>query len=303
MNVNAVLRLLAVMLLWASCFPLITIGLDLAPHLAFAAMRAALAGLCLLVLGVLLHHPVPSGRRSWFLIALTALGSTTLGFFGMFHAAEYVSPGVATVIANAQPLLTAILAHAFLAERLRVFGGIGLITGFAGIVAISWPGFVAADESRYALGLGYISVAATGVAIGNIAIKRLSGEADAIMAMGFQLMLGAVPLALLSTSTEDLSSLAWSTEFVVILLLLSLFGTALAFWLWFTALERAELSRANAFTFLVPLFGLAIGSAFFQERLSGIQAGGVVLVLIGIMLVQRNGVTTIARTHAPDRND
>lgn len=45
MPIAAALRLLVVMGLWAACFPLITIGLDLVPHLAFAAMRAALAGL------------------------------------------------------------------------------------------------------------------------------------------------------------------------------------------------------------------------------------------------------------------
>ena len=39
MTIGAAFRLLVVMVLWAACFPLITIGLDLAPHLAFAALR------------------------------------------------------------------------------------------------------------------------------------------------------------------------------------------------------------------------------------------------------------------------
>src|SRR3546814_6697573 len=103
MTVGVSLRLLTVMVLWASCFPLITIGLDLAPHLAFAAMRAALAGLCLVAFGAVFNRPVPRGARSWGLIALVGLGATSLGFLGMFHAAEFVSPGLATVIANAQP--------------------------------------------------------------------------------------------------------------------------------------------------------------------------------------------------------
>lgn len=38
MTVGAALRLMAAMGLWAGCFPLITIGLGLVPHLAFAAM-------------------------------------------------------------------------------------------------------------------------------------------------------------------------------------------------------------------------------------------------------------------------
>jgi drug/metabolite transporter (DMT)-like permease len=68
---------------------------------------------------------------------------------------------------------------------------------------------------------------------------------------------------------------------------LSVLGTSLPFWLWFVALERVELNRANAFTFLVPILGLAIGAALFDERLAWIQAVGVVLVLTGILLVQR----------------
>jgi drug/metabolite transporter (DMT)-like permease len=274
--------------LWAACFPLITIGLDLAPHLAFAAMRAALAGACLLALGAVFRRPVPQGPRSWALVAVVAFGATTLGFLGMFHAAEFVSPGLATVIANAQPLLAAVLAHAFLGERLMVFGKAGLASGLAGIAAIAWPGLASGDIQGYTLGIAYVALAAGGVATGNIAIKRLTGQVDAVMAMGFQLLIGAAPLALLSMLTEDVSSLAWSTEFVLVLVVLSVFGTSLAFWLWFAALEQVDLNRANAFTFLVPLFGLALGAAFFEERLGWVQAAGAVLVLTGIFLVQRD---------------
>ena len=288
MTIGAALRLLVVMGLWASCFPLITMGLDLAPHLAFAAMRAALAGLCLLALGAASRRPIPRDPLSWALVAVVALGSTTLGFLGMFHAAEFVSPGLATVIANAQPLLAAVLAHALLGERVMVFGKAGLLAGFAGIVAIAWPGFASDDVQVQALGVAYIALAATGVAAGNIAIKRLTGRADAIMAMGLQLLIGAAPLALLSLFTEDVSSLAWSIELVLVLVVLAVPGTSLAFWLWFEALERVELNRANAFTFLVPLFGLAVGAAFFEERLGWIQAAGAGLVVLGIVLVHHD---------------
>lgn len=290
MTVGVALRLLAAMGLWAGCFPLVTIGLGLAPHLAFAAMRAALAGLCLLLLGAFFRRPVPSGGRIWGLIVLVALGATTLGFLGMFHAAEFVSPGVATVIANAQPLLVAILAPIFLGERLKATGKTGLIAGFAGVIAIAWPGL--ASGSGYALGIAYAALAAAGEAVGRVAMKRLPDDVDAMMAMGFQLVLGAAPLAVLSVSTEDLSSLTWSVEFLVLLIVLSVFGTALPFWLWFAALKQVELNRANAFTFLVPLMGLAISAAFFNERLGWVEVAGAALILMGVALVQRDAKAT-----------
>lgn len=300
MTFRVALRLLAVMVLWAACFPLITLGLDLAPHLAFAAMRAALAGLCLLALGAFFRRPVPQGARSWALIALVGFGATSLGFLGMFHAAEFLSPGLATVIANTQPLLSAVLAHAFLGERLMAVGKIGLIAGLAGIAAIAWPGLTADGVTGYGLGIAYVALAATGVSIGNIAIKRLTGQVDAIMAMGFQLLIGAAPLALMSMLTEDVSSLTWSTDFVLVLIVLAVFGSSLPFWLWFAALAQVELNRANAFTFLVPIFGLAIGAAFFEERLNWIQAVGVTLVLTGIVLAQRDAKTVAKDSIALD---
>ena len=224
MTIRVALSLLIVMGLWASCFPLITIGLDLAPHLAFAAMRAVLAGLCLIATAVLLRRPLPRGGRIWALLLLVGLGSTSLGFLGMFHAAEFVSPGLATVIANTQPLLAAILAHVVLGEKLTARGEIGLIIGFIGIIGMGSAGLVSGAIRGYALGIAYISLAAVGVAVGNVTIKHLSDEIDATMAMGLQLLLGAAPLALLSALTEDFSSVAWSGEFVIILVTLSVFG-------------------------------------------------------------------------------
>lgn len=288
MSVGVVLRLVAVMALWAACFPLITIGLELAPHLAFAAMRALLAGLCLLLLGVLLGRPVPRSLRSWALIALVGLGATSLGFLGMFHAAEFVSPGLATVVANTQPILAAVLGHAILGERLGAAGKAGLMVGLAGIATIAWPGLATGEIRGYALGIAYVVLAAVGVSVGNVAIKRLTGQVDAVMAMGLQMLIGAAPLALVSILTEDVASLAWSTEFALVLVTLSVFGSALVFWLWFSALEKVDLSRANAFTFLVPIFGLAVGAALFDERLGWLQGVGVALVLSGIALVQRD---------------
>jgi len=295
MTIYAALRLLAVMVLWAACFPLITIGLDLAPHLAFAALRAALAGLCLIALGALCGRSIPVGGRSWILIVVVGLGATSMGFFGMFHAAEFVSPGLATVIANVQPIIAAVLAHVFLGERLKAIGKIGLAVGLAGIAVIALPGLAADHIQGYSLGIAYVVLAATGVSVGNVAIKRLTGQVDPVMAMGFQLLIGAVPLALLSMSTEDVSSLAWSMDFLFVLVALSVLGSSLAFWLWFEALEQVSLNRANAFTFLVPIFGLMIGAAFFSERLEAVQIVGVVLVLSGILLVQRDAGSIVRR--------
>lgn len=288
--------LVVVMFLFALCYPLITLGLDFSPHLSFAALRALVAGAALALVAWLLRCPVPRSLRAWAALTAIGFGTTSLGFLGMFHAAEFVSPGLATVITNGQPLIAAILAHLFLRERLRPAQRLGLLLGFLGIIVISLPQLGDPTRTGLALGVAYVILAACGVAVGNVLMKALGGRLDPLVAMAAQTLLGAVPLAVAAVLREQPSAIVWSLTFIASLLGLALFGTALAYWLWFTLLERVPLSRANAFTFLTPFIGFALGVAFFGER-PGVSAFiGLLLAAAGVLLVARGGSVSAGGT-------
>jgi drug/metabolite transporter (DMT)-like permease len=284
---RSVLQLIVVMLLWAACFPLITVGIGYAPHMTFAAMRASIAGTVLVFAAVVLRRPAPSSIRVWTILGLIGLGATTLGFLGMFHAAEFVSPGIATVIANTQPLLAAVPAQVFLGERLDRRGQAALVLGFVGVLLLTMPQMLGPGGGTYRIGLGYIVLAALGITMSNLLIKRLAGEIDSVMAMGLQMLIGSLPLWLTAVFLERGETTVWSLEFAVALLALSLVGTSLAYWLWCATLARVELNRANVFAFLVPMFGLAIGGLWFGERLETLQLLGIGLTIVGAGLVLR----------------
>lgn len=289
MSLTTTTKIVMAMLLWALCFPLITAGLQYSPHLTFATLRAVLAGVALVLIAIFLRRPIPHGRRTWLTLCVVGVGATSLGFVGMFHAAEFVSPGLATVVANAQPLLAAMLGVAWLGERLAKVGWGGLLIGFAGILVIALPQLANEVQDGTAIGFAYIVLAAVGVTISNVAIKSIAGEVDGLFAMGFQMLIGSVPLAVAALLLEDQSAIQWTSVFVVSLLGLALFGSALVYWLWFSVLEVVELNRAIVFSFLVPIFGLTIGALFFGERLSAVQLFGILLVIVGISFVNLNG--------------
>lgn len=289
MSLTTTTKIVMAMLLWALCFPLITAGLQYSPHLTFATLRAVLAGVALVLIAIFLRRPIPHGRRTWLTLCVVGVGATSLGFVGMFHAAEFVSPGLATVVANAQPLLAAMLGVAWLGERLAKVGWGGLLIGFAGILVIALPQLENEVQDGTAIGFAYIVLAAVGVTISNVAIKSIAGEVDGLFAMGFQMLIGSVPLAVAALLLEDQSAIQWTSVFVMSLLGLALFGSALVYWLWFSVLEVVELNRAIVFSFLVPIFGLTIGALFFGERLSAVQLFGILLVIVGISFVNLNG--------------
>lgn len=294
MGVATIAQIIFVMLLWAACYPLITLGIAFAPHLTFAALRAILAGVALTALALALRRPLPRGRRIWAMLIVVGAGATSLGFLGMFHAAEFVSPGIATVIANTQPLLAAGLAGIVLKERLTARGKAGLAFGFAGILVIASPQLFAGGQDNYILGIAYIVLAAVGVTVSNVAIKRIAGNVDALMAMGLQLLIGSVPLAVAAWATEEPTTVRWSLAFIGALLALGLLGSALAYWLWFSVLAKVPLNRANAFSFLVPVFGLTMGVLLYGESLDWPQMVGIALAILGVGLVTRHGTKPAA---------
>ncbi len=278
-------KIIAAMLLWAACFPLITIGITLAPHLSFATLRAVIAGLVLVGLACALRRPFPRGLRVWASLSVMGIGATSLGFLGMFHAAEFVSPGIATVIANTQPLLAAGLGAVVLGERLSARGKAGLFVGFLGIVVIAAPRLLAGGQDSYLIGMAYIVLAALGITFSNVMIKKIAGQIDPLMAMGMQFLIGSVPLAIAAGLTEDPGAIQWSFTFIVILLALALFGSALVYVLWMSVLEKVPLYQANAFSFLVPVFGLTMGMLFFGETLDLTKLIGITLAIFGVVLV------------------
>ncbi|MEJ8568839.1 DMT family transporter [Elongatibacter sediminis] len=274
-----------VMFLWAVCFPLINVGLRNSPPMAFAGLRASLSGLVLIAVAQWLKRPAIPDRSAWGGLAVVGFTATSLGFYGMFYGGGRVSPGLATVIANTQPLIASALAWVFLQERLSTFQRWGLVAGFGGIVLIGAPNLSGADSQIQ--GIAFILVAAIGIAVSNVMLKSLAGRVDVLRAMGWQLLIGALPLAILAFAIEDVSAVNWSTGFIINLLALSVLGTSMAFALWFALLDRATLSQLNAYTFLTPIFGLFMGVIFFAESLHALELAGIGLSLLGIYAVNR----------------
>lgn len=281
---NNVLAIILVMVLWAICYPLIVMGLNFAPHITFAAMRASIAGVLLLIVAGFLGEKQPQKPMQWLYLMLIGLGATTFGFYGMFHASEFVSPGVATVITNIQPMLTAILALWWLQESINKNEIAAVILGFIGVVIIATSDAKQGSTINI-IGLSYVAVAVVGLSVSNVLIKKITGKINALVAMGWQLVFGSLILWVVALVTESQAQINWNFQFLTSLISLSVFGTALAYWLWFRVLENVDLVFANSFSFLVPAFGLILGMAFFNEIIGGQVAIGIVIIFIGIILV------------------
>lgn len=289
--------MILVTILWAICFPFITLGLPDAPPLLFAALRAFLAGGLLVVVAKLQSG---SNARAFKIrnpvrLGLIGMSYTAMGFGGMFLGAGHLSPGLATILAGTQPLIAAAIAAGWLGETLQIKGIVGLFLGFLGVALLSLSGF-GGNNDGYLWGIIWVLMAAIGTAIGNILLKKEAGGSIAAP-MAIQLLLGGGMLLFASAMAGERWDVAWTLRFTGSLLILSALATAVMIVVWFRLLARAPLNRLNVFSFLTPVFGLMIGFLFFEERLQAVQIVGALVTLCGVALMQgKNAVDAMVDT-------
>jgi drug/metabolite transporter (DMT)-like permease len=78
-----------------------------------------------------------------------------------------------------------------------------------------------------------------------------------------------------------------------------IFGSALAYGLFFYFAASGSLTSLSALTFLTPVFALVFGNLFLTELLSPIECCGVALTLVSIYLINQRDVLAAKFGRAP----
>jgi len=273
--------------------------------LFMAGMRLAPAGVLVLLVGWLLRRPQPKGWQAWAWIALFALidGAMFQGFLaeGLVHTGA----GLGSVMIDSQPLAVALLASWLFSDRIGLWGWVGLGFGVAGISLLGLPtewitgifqrgslpdglelgtGLL---ESLFQNGQWLMLLASMSMAVGTVCMRYVSRYADPITATGWHMILGGVPLFALSAFGEiDQFSRLQGPEWLA-LGYSTIFGSAVAYGLFFYFASHGSLTSLSSLTFLTPVFALLFGSLFLNEVLTTVQWFGVGLTLVSIYLINQ----------------
>jgi drug/metabolite transporter (DMT)-like permease len=125
------------------------------------------------------------------------------------------------------------------------------------------------------------------MAVGTVTIRYVCRHADPVSATGWHMIIGGIPLFALSAGLEsgqwaDISLSGWMSMAYA-----TIFGSAIAYGLFFFFASSSNLTSLSALTFLTPVFALLFGNLILSEVLSPIQWTGVSLTLVSIYLVNQ----------------
>ncbi|HBE20997.1 MAG TPA: EamA family transporter [Cyanobacteria bacterium UBA11149] len=293
-----ILGLIAPFFLWGTAMVAMKGVIPNTTPLFMAGFRLLPAGILVLVAATIMGRPQPKGWAAWLWISFFALVDGTLFQGFLAEGLVKTSAGLGSVMIDSQPIAVAILSCVLFGEIIGLWGSLGLGIGTLGIGLIGLPnswtiGFLHGDglnfdfsiEGLFEHGEWLMLLAALSMAVGTVTIRFVSRYADPVTATGWHMVLGGLPLFALSGMWESQQWVNIDLGGWIALGYSTIFGSAIAYGLFFYFASSGNLTSLSALTFLTPIFALFFGKLFLSEVLTPIQWIGVGLTLISIYLI------------------
>ena len=198
------------------------------------------------------------------------------------YATVTLHAGFTSLLAAATPLFTAVIALAFMGQRINLRVAAGLAIGvLAVIVLVGWSPLEPGITTLLAVAAGLGAPASYAVA-GNYVRAKLADVPPLELATGM-LTTGALvvlPVALLTgmPATPQLDGL-------VALIAVGTVSTAFAWPIFFRVLRRTTPVAASTVTFIVPAFGVVWSAILLAEPVGAGLLIGFGLILLSLVLV------------------
>jgi drug/metabolite transporter (DMT)-like permease len=265
---------------WASAFAGIRAGLEAYGPGEVALLRLLVASAALALYALWVRMRMPEARD----LPMIALG----GFlaFALYHVAlNYgeltVSSGPAALLVNTAPIFTALLATAFLGERLRFWGWAGMFVSFFGAALI---GLGEGGGLRIAPGTFLILVSAVAVSVYIVVQKPYLRKYGPLAFTTYAVWAGTFFTLVFLPGLPD-AMLAAPLEATLAVVYLGLFPTALAYVTYAYALSRLPASRGVSFLYLIPPVAFVVAWVWLGEVPTLLSVVGGVIVLVGVVIV------------------
>ena len=281
--------LLALVAIWGSAFMFTRIALASFPPATLVALRLCLGAITLIAsLAFIKNQSLRINKRLLGFFIVMAIVGNSAPFFLISWGQQYVSSGLAGIMMAIMPLATLFMAHFFLPnEPLTRRRLAGFTLGFIGIIVLIGPGVLLEIETAGITSLAQLAIlgGALCYAAGTI-IARLRPESNDLLTAMAVLIIASLLMMPVSLITETPWIKPVSIHTGLALLFLGVVATAIATFIYFRLLRSAGATFISQINYLIPLWALAAGALFLDEKITWNSVVALVLILGGIAVAQ-----------------
>ncbi|MFJ8007763.1 DMT family transporter [Streptomyces fagopyri] len=278
---RSMLALTGVVVLWASAFPAIRVGVDGLGVAALSFLRPAIAAVALLAVAPFLGVRRPRSRDLPLISLAGATGMTAYQIL-LNWGEVHVSAGTASMLIAIAPVFSLLLGRAFLSEAVtrRVAVGSGVAIGGCVIVALGGGSTGFSTGALVVLAAAVVQGAYH--CVSKPLLRRHSGLEVATYAMvaGTVLALPLLPAALRALAAAPPRAL-------ISVAYLGLLPSAVGFVIWGYAVARLPITVSTAALYLVPPVALVVSFVWLSETPRLLEVAGGLVIVGGVVLINR----------------
>ncbi len=291
--------LAAVYVIWGSTYLAIAIAVQTLPPLFSAGLRFCIAGLVLIGL-VAARRAVRVGRDQ--VLAAASVGLLLIvGGNGFVVLAERTVPSGLTALIIASVPLWIVILRRIAGDRIHGSTFIGVAVGFAGVAFLVVPR--GASGALDLAGVLLLLFATVSWALGTFLSPRLRLPGNGLLSTGIQQLTGGIVLVIAGAAMGELAHLepsTWSTNSLLAMAYLVVFGSLVAFTAYSWLLQNAPVSLVATYAYVNPVVAVFLGALILAEPVTpSILVGAAIIIMAVAFIVTREGARQrAARTAA-----
>ncbi|MCH7954478.1 MAG: EamA family transporter [Candidatus Marinimicrobia bacterium] len=279
-----IMGFLAMSLIWGTTWLVIKIGLEGVPPFLGVGIRFLFAGIILILIGTFKNHGFTISFELLKISAVIGILLFTISYSAVYWAEQYISSGLASVLFTTMPLFVALFAGIFLKnENLTPLRLMGMIIGIGGTVLI-FSENIRIDGVVPSKGLIVMILSPISAALSIVITKKHIHSFNPFFLNGTSMIIGGLATLLIHFSFDSSAAVIWNVTSVSALLYLSIFGSALAFGIYYWMLQHIQVTTVSMVVIVSPVIAVFLGAAVLSESLSRLQLIGSVFVLGGVVL-------------------
>lgn len=284
-----------VVLIWGSTWIAITFQLGVVAEEVSVAYRFILGSIALFIYALASGRQIRIPLHQYGNVVITGTLMFCANYLFTYYAINFVSSGLVAVAFSLMIVTNALFERLFFKAPLERRLLYASILGVAGISCIFWPEIAALSLTDRAIaGILLTLIAVVFASLGNMAaILNHKRQLPVVAVNAHGMAWGALASAIVAALLGREFNFSWANDYILSLLYLAVFGSAVAFGAYLALLRKIGSARAAYTSVLFPIIALLISTLFEDYRWSP-------LAIIGILFIIAGNWIALTRLKGPD---
>lgn len=275
---------------WGTSWLVIKVSLNYLTPFINLGLRFLVSAIAIYFIMIYTKTKIDLSSKSILIYIILGLFSYSIPFSLVYWAERTIPSSLASVLFGMYPLFVAILSSLFFKEEILSTNRIlGILLSFFGLTMIFKDG-LRIEVTQYLTGMIAVVTSALMQASVAITIKKKGGHLNPLSMNFIPTLIAGLLLIILGTFTENLSSNVFNYKSILMVLYLAIFVTVFNFTTYYWLLKRMSVIILSLTSFITPVIAVLVGVLIGNEKLSKNIASGAIFVLLGIIVVNWEGI-------------